>query len=62
MAEQIKTQGTGITGLANLGNTCYLNSCMQMLSHCYPLNDMFDNIDENSINKINDSKKKVISS
>ena len=29
----------GLTGLANVGNTCYLNSCMQVLSHTYERND-----------------------
>ena len=28
----------GITGLVNVGNTCYLNSCMQLMSHTYELN------------------------
>ena len=46
----------GLTGLKNLGNTCYLNSCMQIISHCYPLNNFFisNNLNEN-INNCADS-------
>ena len=29
----------GLTGLTNVGNTCYLNSCIQILSHTYELNN-----------------------
>ena len=37
-----KYEKNGITGIENLGNMCFLNSCMQVISHTYELNDFFD--------------------
>ena len=38
-----KYNGKGLTGLTNCGNTCYLNTCLQILAHTYELNDILDN-------------------
>lgn len=37
-----KKQANGLTGLSNVGNTCYLNSFAQVLSHTYEFNEFLD--------------------
>ena len=40
----------GLSGLANLRNTCFINSCVQIISHTYELNNILDN--ENTLKRI----------
>tara|TARA_Y100000389_G_scaffold396_2_gene376 strand:- start:899 stop:1927 length:1029 start_codon:yes stop_codon:yes gene_type:complete len=52
-----KYKDRGLTGLANIGNSCYLNSCMQILSHTYEFNEFIDSKDYKKFIKSNEDGK-----
>jgi ubiquitin C-terminal hydrolase len=60
--EPIQNEDKGLSGLTNLGNTCFINSCVAVLSHTHELHEIINDSNESFITEAGDVEKWVGSS
>ena len=59
MSQFIEDDGKGICGLSNLGNTCFLNSSIQCLSHIPTLTEYIMNREDEYLPLLNDRFREI---